>query len=354
MLFIFPPTEIVCVDPVRISFFGDVYVDSKGLQRGESLFKNVQPLLEWGHFNVANFEGVVTESAEKEFPDLPFALKSEKNLPSILSKYNIKYVTRANNHAMDYGYLGMTDTSTALRNQNIRWAGVGENSQKANEPFFLNRNGLRIAVLSSTTTIPMEAWASRNSPGVSQPASEAFLKSLRAARLVADAVIVVFHWGEELSAKIKPHQEKFAQLAVNEGADLVIGHHAHVAQAISEFKQKPIVYGLGNFVFTGKGTYPFSISTHIEVCPGQEKSGVNLRIAHTPLRTYSKENGYATEPYSTLDFIKMARKYFDQNYFPHNAMFYIYEKNRSLPFKTWMQDPQFSELSAAQPRRVAN
>ena len=75
------------------------------------------------------------------------------------------------------------------------------------------------------------------------------VKDIKAAKAKSDLVIVSFHWGQEYQTKSNAHQQKIAAAAVKAGADLIVGHHPHVAQEIDKIQGVTVAYSLGNFIF---------------------------------------------------------------------------------------------------------
>ena len=98
-------------------------------------------------------------------------------------------------------------------------------------------------------TFPEEFWAEENKPGTAFATEAVLEKAIREISQEVDQIIVSFHWGSELMSRPKEYQIQFAHKAIDLGADLVLGHHAHVLQGIELYKSRLILYGLGNFVF---------------------------------------------------------------------------------------------------------
>lgn len=151
-------------------------------------------------------EGTLTDETAREAKT--FAFKAPAEYASILSGSSIEAANLANNHSHDYGEKSYTDTISALEDAGI--ASFGYN---------------RIKILK--------------------------IKGIKAG---AQVIIVNFHWGIEKQYTPDENQKALAHLAVDEGADLVIGHHPHVLEGIEEYNGKYICYSLGNFCFGGNST----------------------------------------------------------------------------------------------------
>lgn len=345
-----------CSAPVKVSFFGDYWVPSSSpaADLKKKLFDKMLPLLSWSDFNVVNFEGSITKSNTRAFPKYPYALRQVPESLDWLKKAGVKNFTRANNHSMDFGWSGASDTSLAMQKSGVSFAGLGKDLQAAMKPMWLVKNGLKIAVFSATTTYPAEAWAGKNKAGVAHPTQPAMQSAIAAARQDADFVVVAFHWGQELSPLVKPHQEQHAKLALAAGADIVVGHHAHLAQKIeSEHNDGLVVYGLGNFVFASLSRdAKFGLGAHFEFCRGEETSaGVGnhtYRLVLTPLMTYNRLTGYQSRPMTRNEFLPFARDYLKKGLFSSNLEFYIPSERRVDAVSEWLRaDPQASKEGRA-------
>ncbi len=151
----------------------------------------------------------------------------------------------ANNHILDFGPEAMTDTVTLLRENGIHPLGVGANRDEARRPLYVTSHGLRVAFLAYSSRFP----AGRNSPG-SVPFDLKIMRAdVRRARSEADTVVVSCHIGVEFFPYPLPQHRQILHCLVDEGADLILGHHPHVLQGIERYGRGVIIYSLGNFVF---------------------------------------------------------------------------------------------------------
>lgn len=146
----------------------------------------------------------------------------------------IDVVNLANNHSGNYGALGINNTVNLLKNTGILATG---NQQTV----FKETKGLRFAFL---------GYNDFGSPaGISQAINEKIWQEIETAKKESDAVIVAFHWGEEYTPQPSQRQQELAHLAIDSGADLIIGNHPHWIQPVEIYKDKLIVYSHGNFIF---------------------------------------------------------------------------------------------------------
>ncbi|MGB9911288.1 MAG: CapA family protein [Microgenomates group bacterium] len=146
----------------------------------------------------------------------------------------IDLVNLANNHIANYGKKGIENTINLLNGANIVPIGT-------NTPVYKNIKGIKFAFLGySDFAVPQE---------ISQVKKEKIIQEIAQAKTQADIIIISFHWGEEYTNQPTSRQKELAYLAIDSGADLVIGHHPHWIQPEEFYKEKLIVYSLGNFIF---------------------------------------------------------------------------------------------------------
>lgn len=301
------------------NFFGDFYVKSSLTQKADAYFQNLDPILKKADFNVANFEGSLTDGHHRVFPvdRFPYALGMDSQICKILDKHHIHFVTRANNHAMDFGSEAMEKTSQCLQSHDIQFAGVGPNADAARRPMYYNKNGIKIAIYSSTTTLPRAAWATKDSPGV----AVAHLPKKQDENDHVDFRVYVIHWGEELSLLVTPHHKSFAAHLGKAPDSLVLGHHAHIAQEVGHVRGKWFAYGLGNFIFTSRGKpTPLSLGERVEFCKsvGGEKK---FNVAFYPLNTDALKTHFATQILSEMEVESFFKPYKKESLFPFDMEF---------------------------------
>jgi poly-gamma-glutamate capsule biosynthesis protein CapA/YwtB (metallophosphatase superfamily) len=140
------------------------------------------------------------------------------------------------------------DTLENLRANDILPVGAGMNLSEAMQPVVADVQGVRFGFVSLGMVEPM-AFAGQDSPGIAELNDENLRAAIDSARQVSDVVIAMPHWGPEDSSDPNSYQQHFAQVAVEAGADVVVGNHTHVVQAIEQLDGIDVFYGLGNFVF---------------------------------------------------------------------------------------------------------
>lgn len=203
---------------------------------------NVKSIFSKDDLTIANFEGTLTESTERE--DKQFAFKAPASYANILTAGSIEAVNTANNHSHDYGEESFNDTLKAMDTANILHFGYDETAVTEVKGV---KVGL-VGIYELNDHLGREEQLKQNIAKVKQDG--------------AQLIVVIFHWGNEKEEVPDENQKTLGHLAIDEGADLVCGHHPHVLQGIEEYKGKNIVYSLGNFCFGGNA-YPSDMDTII-------------------------------------------------------------------------------------------
>lgn len=140
------------------------------------------------------------------------------------------------------------DTLNNLKRVGIAYVGAGQNLAEAMQPIVLTVNGIRFGIVSLGQIEPM-SFAGADTPGIAVLNKENLTAAVAMARQVSDVVIAMPHWGPEDISVPNWIQRNLAKDLVEAGADIVMGNHTHVVQAIQEINGVPVFYGLGNFVF---------------------------------------------------------------------------------------------------------
>jgi poly-gamma-glutamate capsule biosynthesis protein CapA/YwtB (metallophosphatase superfamily) len=326
------PLNTACSAPLRANFTGDLFLDDQRFT--PDALNNIAPLLRWADFNVVNLEGSIVKNSQRAFPDFPFANVISAEVPGLLKSNRILFVTRANNHSMDFGADGINQTSRALAAENIAWTGAGSNSVEAEKPLTLKHNNIKIAVLAFSAMFPKESWATKNSAGTLYPTPSVVEHNIQKARLSHDFVVTAFHWGGELTTELRPYQRGLAQLALDSGADLVIGHHAHIAQGIDRKADKVIAWGLGNFLFSSTGKSPtMSLILSAEFCKGADGKNA-IQTTFTPIATTTRESQNKVVLMTLSTFRKFGADYERSELFAPETRFFLPSEGRS---RTWME-----------------
>jgi poly-gamma-glutamate capsule biosynthesis protein CapA/YwtB (metallophosphatase superfamily) len=155
----------------------------------------------------------------------------------------------ANNHVGDYGQEAMLDTVRGVERLGMKAVGAGADLRRALAPQVIKRLGLRVAFVGFSNIAPIEFAATEEGPGTAWAHPAAIASAVRTARRRADIVVATFHWGIEKQTLESADQRAVAQVAVDAGAQLVIGAHPHTLQPLRRQGAAIVAYSLGNFVF---------------------------------------------------------------------------------------------------------
>lgn len=207
----------------------------------------VRDLLRGADLAIANFEN----PAPDRWRFHPSGTSFSANPAHIagLARAGIDWVSLANNHIGDAGRTGMLQTMANLDEHGIRHGGLGEDREAAHRATLLEVGGVTVGLL-GYDRIAGVYRAREGTPGSARMTRAALRRDIKAARRAGAEVVVVYpHWGLEYRARPTDGQRDLAHAAIDAGADMVIGNHAHWAAGMEVYRGRPIWYALGNFVF---------------------------------------------------------------------------------------------------------
>jgi hypothetical protein len=227
------------------------------------------PLLNSANFVIANLEtpilndkppryyGDLKQYYHRDFPNLIFP---------VLQKLNVKAVTLANNHILDYGPDGLLRTLAYLEDKKLPYIGAGKNLAEAKKALFIdftkdNQTILKVAILSAFEYRKKyhevyNFYASEKKSGVNKLTRRVLADYIEEIKQDDPERFIIFypHWGKDYQW-ITPQQEHSAEAIVEAGANLIVGHGSHFSQNIVRLNEVPVVYGLGNFIFLTPGGF---------------------------------------------------------------------------------------------------
>jgi gamma-polyglutamate biosynthesis protein CapA len=247
---------------IKILFVGDIMMTRSVEARIKSLnkkfifpFLNILDYLRSFDYVIANLEGAISDKGTKMGSKYSFRMKPD--VAEALSKTNINVVNLANNHIFDYGKIAFEDTLKNLEKNNIKYFG------NSYEPLIIEKEGIKIGFLGFSDFLK-HLEVKENKIGIAV-VNDNLSEIIKKAKEKVDILIVSFHWGEEYKKIANERQRKLAKIAIDSGADLVIGHHPHVIQDIEKYKGKFIFYSLGNFIFDQNFSKETMIGGGVEV-----------------------------------------------------------------------------------------
>ena len=243
----------VHAESVNLIFADDIMLDDgpgRLIAQGGDPLAPFAAILNAADYRIGNLECPIAESGTA-LDNKIFSFRAKPQvLPVLQGRFDA--VSLANNHSGDYGHPAFLDTMLHLDKAGIAHFGGGRNLGEAHRPLWIERKGLKIAVLAYNEFKPRSFEAGANWPGIAWSEDDHVIADIRAARLAgADLVIPFMHWGWENEGKPSLRQQQLARKMIDEGAALVVGGHPHVTQGVEIYQGKPIIYSLGNFVFDG-------------------------------------------------------------------------------------------------------
>jgi poly-gamma-glutamate synthesis protein (capsule biosynthesis protein) len=261
--------------------------------------KNVKHFFETDDLTIVNLENPLTLATSKTVKE--FTFKGKPEYTQILKEGSIEAVNIANNHTYDYLQQGMKDTINHLKKANISYFGDGHKA-------ITEVQGIKVGSLG------YKGWSN------AKAVKESIKRDLENMKKNTDLIIVSFHWGEERSNYPNSIQKDLGKFAIDQGADLVLGHHPHVIQGIEQYKNKYIVYSLANFCFGGnrnpsdKDTFIFQQSFIVDDKKQIVTSKMNIIPCLVSSVTY--RNDYCPTPQTgqTADRIMNRLKLYSKNF----------------------------------------
>jgi len=220
---------------MKIHFLGDVFLDKKynvDLELENFIFNLEYPLSK---------KGIPAKNKINLGSDIP-------NIKETFGKYPIA-VNLANNHIMDYGEEAYISTIKYLQKHKIDYFGAGNKENNFNNPCVIDFNNHTLALLGYSCPSTSAVFGDSNKNGSAILDINQIITDIKACKNKYDMVIVTLHWGDEEIMYPKYTDIIIAHQIIDAGADLIIGHHAHVIQSSEIYKGKYIFYGIGNFIF---------------------------------------------------------------------------------------------------------
>ena len=285
---------------------------TRGYNRPLSKFR---PLLLSVDHVVANLETPLTDLVNSPLKHRKKYLHwgDPNRTATTLWHHNIRHLSLANNHTLDYGRQGLRHTLKALNSHKIKYFGAGENDEKAGQALRIKRSlkpqGRDIIILAGFTyhrnyVKDYDFYATETKSGVklwSQYNVAALLQHLR--RDNPNAFIVAYpHWGKNYRWK-DPAQTEMGHRIIDAGADLIIGHGAHRLQEIEQYNGRWIIYNLGNFMFLSPGRYQFKKVTPYSLIAQLEVTDTRQSLKLYPIYTDNLKTNYQPRFVTENEFI---------------------------------------------------
>lgn len=266
---------------MKILFTGDVnfrHIEPVDSTMAKSILIEVQSYIADADFRIVNLETPLADRDKytpihKAGPNL---ICMPENM-AFLTSFHTDGVTLANNHIGDYGDGALRDTLSLLDEHHIRHAGAGENLTEAYKPMCFTKDGMTVAVLSVCEN--EFGLATDSAPGSAAYRPRALLRAIREAHAQADYVILCFHGGNEHNPVPGPMAVERYRLFCDMGADAVVAGHTHCPQGYELYDGKPILYSMGNFLFSSSTSKEQTDSWHYgSLCMLTIENGIRLEL----------------------------------------------------------------------------
>ncbi len=239
---------------ITLAFGGDVHFAGRTLgllDNPDTAFGPIAQTLSAADIAIVNLETAVTTRGTEEPKEFHF--RAPPSAYEALKAAGIDVVTLANNHALDYGRVGLTDTLDAAQAAGMPIVGAGENAAQAFSPWITEVKGVKIAFLGfNQVTELASSWAAKdNRSGLAMvyPDQDQAVAAVRAAKAKADVVVVDMHWGQEYNECPIAIQKATAKKLADAGATMIIGSHVHVLQGDGWQGKTFVAYGMSNFLW---------------------------------------------------------------------------------------------------------
>jgi poly-gamma-glutamate synthesis protein (capsule biosynthesis protein) len=296
---------------LTLMFTGDLILDEP---EPDAFFDGVRHVLQRADLVVGHVEVPHTRRGQEAGFDVP-APPSDPDHLQALPRAPVHVATLAGNHMADSGPAGIEDTIATLRGLGLATTGAGMNLGEARQPAVVTRAGARIGVLSYNCVGPRESWATAKKPGVAyvrvlthyeldhaspggpptvytfaEPQTLAAMEAdIGALRQGVEVLVVALHKGVgHVPAVVQAYERQVARAAVEAGADVVVGHHAHILRGIEIYKGRPIFHGLGNLVTVTR-------ALTLEANPSPERQAWAIR--RRELFGFEPDPAYPTYPF---------------------------------------------------------
>ena len=261
--------------PVRLLAVGDIYFNRES---NASPYNELDGMLAAADLRFCNYEAPISSNT-RSLPGRQWALNTPPSNLAALKAGNFNVLSLANNHILDFGFDALEQTLQALDKEGASYTGAGRNLTDALKPVVLEQSGQRFGFLALAGAFPPAYAASAAQAGLApirvktaytpnpirdaeHPGSPPLISTsvdpndisilenaIASLKASVDHVIVSFHWGVPGQRELVDYQRQVAHVSIDAGASLILGHHAHVLQAVELYGRGIIFYGLSHFIF---------------------------------------------------------------------------------------------------------
>ncbi|MFH1825261.1 MAG: CapA family protein [Candidatus Firestonebacteria bacterium] len=239
--------SLIAVGDIMLGRYVDVVLEKKPPVYP---YEKVKSIISSADITFGNLECSLARDPSKEKPILTgYVFKASSDYSDGLKEAGFDILSLANNHSKGGGKGTIVKTIDVLNKKGIVTVGAGENLDKARELKIIKVDNIKVVFIASTLVCPEIYLAKEDESGVYKSDENLILEDVKKAKQISSIVIVSLHWGEEKEFTPTNSQRDLAHKIIDNGCDLIIGHHPHVLQGLEIYKGKLIVYSLGNFIF---------------------------------------------------------------------------------------------------------
>ena len=268
-------------ETLTLALTGDVLPTRRLLADGRPACPAAEPVLELlrsADVAIGNFEMPLTRNGEPK--EKLLNIRADPEVADDLPMLGFDCLTVANNHSVDYGWRGLSDTMTALRGAGVQTIGAGESLEVAARPAIIEAKGWRVGVVAFSCLLPTGSAAAPDRAGLSpihvetsyeidsyyqmeEPGDPSVVKirtrvrerdlafaeqCVRQCRAKVDFLVASVHWGYGSGELLADYQQPLGRALIDAGADIVHGHHPHAVHAVEFYGGKAILYSLGTLI----------------------------------------------------------------------------------------------------------
>lgn len=244
---------------ITLAFAGDVHFEDRVAARLDdpaSTFGEAASALRGADLTMVNLETAITERGTPE--PKSFTFRAPGTAFEALARAGVDVATLANNHAADYGTVGLQDTLAAVAAAKFPTVGIGVDAARAYAPYYVDVKGHNVALLAASQVRDrtLSAWtAGESTPGIASAYDDRLITAVEEARERAEVVVVYLHWGIEGQGCPSPEQRTLAAALSAAGADAIVGTHSHLLLGGGFLGTSYVAYGLGNYLWWRDAAY---------------------------------------------------------------------------------------------------
>lgn len=257
------------MDEINILVAGDycpIGRNSENIRKGnyQQLFGGTIDHIRNADLSIVNYECTITKFTTPIIKTGPCLKTEDKNSLKVLKDVGFDLITLANNHIRDFGDEGVLDTIEEIKKQDLMFVGAGTNIKESSKPFYIEIKEKIICVINIAEN--EFCSATETNPGAYTVDLINNYHTILKAKKKCDKIILIYHGGREHFQLPTPNLRKRLKFYCDLGVDAIVMHHSHCFSGWEYYNHKPIVYGIGNFLFDYKKKYQKGLWTEGFIC----------------------------------------------------------------------------------------